>query len=256
MDTRLVCSPRTLPPSQHIQAAEAAIRINPANRVVLHPLAAMDPAFAPTRERIAAVTQKYWHSGGVKLTVGFLDNPAPALRARIVQHMNAWAQSAKVQFTETQVDAQVRIARVAGDGYWSYIGTDILQIGAGEPTMNLDSFTMDTPESEYHRVVRHETGHSMGFVHEHMRAELVSRIDVQKAIAYFAATQGWTEQEVRNQVLTPLDESTLTATGSADPNSIMCYQIPGAITIDQEPIVGGLDIDPSDFAFAAKLYPK
>jgi subtilisin family serine protease len=35
----------------------------------------------------------------------------------------------------------------------------------------------------------------------------------------------------------------------------MCYQIPGSITKDGEPIVGGLDIDPSDFSFAATIYP-
>jgi hypothetical protein len=36
----------------------------------------------------------------------------------------------------------------------------------------------------------------------------------------------------------------------------MCYQIPGSITKDGQPIVGGLDIDPSDFTFAATIYPK
>ena len=39
-------------------------------------------------------------------------------------------------------------------------------------------------------------------------------------------------------------------------NSIMCYQIPGSITKDGKPIVGGLDIDPIDFAFAGSIYPK
>ena len=58
----------------------------------------------------------------------------------------------------------MRIARIdSGDqsGYWSYLGTDILSIAAGEPTMNLQEFSMDTPESEFHRVVRHETGHAL-----------------------------------------------------------------------------------------------
>ena len=36
----------------------------------------------------------------------------------------------------------------------------------------------------------------------------------------------------------------------------MCYQIPGSITKDGQPIVGGLDIDPSDFSFAQSIYPK
>lgn len=115
---------------------------------------------------------------------------------------------------------------------------------------------MTTADSEFHRVVRHETGHTMGFPHEHMRRELVNRIDPQKAIKYFGQTQGWSEQMVRQQVLTPLDEGSLIGTAHADPKSIMCYQIPGILTKDGQPIVGGTDIDPSDYAFAAKIYPK
>jgi hypothetical protein len=51
--------------------------------------------------------------------------------------------------------------------------------------MNLDSFTMQMPESEFHRVIRHETGHTLGCPHEHMRRELVDRIDEEKAIEFF-----------------------------------------------------------------------
>ena len=56
------------------------------------------------------------------------------------------------------------------------------------PTMNLEGFTMRTPESEFLRVVRHEAGHTLGFEHEHMRTQLVQRIDRKKAIAYFRRT--------------------------------------------------------------------
>jgi hypothetical protein len=64
------------------------------------------------------------------------------------------------------------------------------------------------------------------------------------------------EQEVIAQVLTPIEESSLIGTAHADPNSIMCYQIPGSITKSGQPIPGGKDIDAQDFAFAGKIYPK
>ena len=121
--------------------------------------------------------------------------------------------------------------------------------------MNLEAFTMQTPESEFHRVVRHETGHTLGFPHEHMRQALVAADRSGEGDRLLRRTQGWTEQEVRQQVLTPLEESSLLGT-TPDPNSIMCYQIPGSITKDGKPILGGPDIDASDFAFAAKIYPK
>ena len=115
---------------------------------------------------------------------------------------------------------------------------------------------MMTPESEYHRVVRHETGHTLGFPHEHMRKELVELLDRDKTIAYFEQTQGWSKEEVIQQVLTPLEDATLTETAHADEHSIMCYQIPGSITRNGQPIIGGVDIDPFDYAFAARIYPK
>jgi hypothetical protein len=121
--------------------------------------------------------------------------------------------------------------------------------------MNLEAFTMSTPESEFHRVVRHETGHTLGFPHEHMRKALVAKIDPQKAIAYFMRTQGWTADEVKQQVLTPIEESTLMGT-RVDARSIMCYQIPGELTKNGKPILGGLDIDATDYKFAGDIYPK
>jgi hypothetical protein len=88
-----------------------------------------------------------------------------------------------------------------------------------------------------------------------MRRALVKLIDPDKAIAYFQRMDGWSAQETREQVLTPIEESSLLGT-RADPRSIMCYQIPGSITKNGKPIIGGLDIDRTDYAFAAKIYPK
>jgi Astacin (Peptidase family M12A) len=257
MEQIFVCTPKRLPMELLVRAARTAVEINPLNHPPLYRLTRVLPEFKPTPERIAVVTTKYWGVEGVRLTVGFMDNPPKDLRKRILRHMNAWKATAKVRFLETRTDPQVRIAREGGEngGYWSYLGTDILHIPKNEPTMNLEAFSMSTPESEYHRVVRHETGHTLGFPHEHMRKELVDKIDPTKALEYFERTQGWSEEEVRQQVLTPLEESSLLGT-TPDPKSIMCYQIPGELTKDGKPIVGGKDIDISDAAFAAKIYPK
>ncbi|HEU5078673.1 MAG TPA: M12 family metallopeptidase [Opitutaceae bacterium] len=255
---QLTCTPKRLPEHLWERAARNAIKIEPRNFARAERLVRLTPEATPTALRIAAITDRKWPVSGVKLTVGFLDNPEAALRKRILLHMNAWGKTANVRFVESKTNPQVRIAREGGanGGYWSYLGTEILEIPKGQQTMNLEAFTMQTPESEFHRVVRHETGHTLGFPHEHMRKELVKLIDPKKAIAYFGETQGWSPEEVRQQVLTPLDDKTLIATAHADENSIMCYQIPGVVTKSGKPILGGLDIDASDYAFAAQLYPK
>lgn len=200
------------------------------------------------------MVQKYWGAQARQFTVSFLENPAKDLRVRILSHMNAWSSRCGVTFKETTGVGQVRIS-LAGDGYWSYVGTDILHVPQNQPTMNLQGFSMDTPESEYHRVVRHETGHTLGFPHEHMRQELVARIDPKKAYPYFLRTQGWDKATVDSQVLTPLKQASIMGT-PPDQTSIMCYQLPGEITKDSKPITGGTDINQNDYAFAARIYPK
>lgn len=208
-------------------------------------------------QRIAAVTKLIWR-GGVDLAVAFMDGGSAELQNKIIAHANAWGGpsggNVRFRLTGNVADAQVRIARVPQQGYWSYLGVELLSIPGNQQTLNLDSFSMGTPDREFHRVVRHEIGHTMGMPHEHMRPELVARLNVAKTIRYFQQTQGWSAAEVRAQVLTPLDPRTLTA-GPIDQDSIMCYQLPGSITIDGQPIRGGNDINAADLAFCRRIYP-
>ena len=249
-----VCTPKALPKRLVKEAADVAVRLNPVNAPLTAHAAGAGLAVPSDPLFISVLTSKYWGPQSRRLTVSFMDNPPANLRARIVSHLNAWTKTGGISFVETQRDGQVRIARAA-DGYWSYLGTDVLLIPRNRQTMNLQGFTMNTPESEYKRVIRHETGHTLGFPHEHMRQALVDRIDPQKAYDYFLRTQGWDRQTVDQQVLTALSERSLMST-PPDETSIMCYQLPGSITRDGRPIIGGVDINLTDFDFAGRIYPK
>jgi hypothetical protein len=256
----LVCTPRSLPASRLAAAARSAIEVNPANAAAHRSVLRTPVGRSGGRMRLAILVARRWPTTGVRLSVKFMDNPPKDLRGRILLHMNAWGKTANVSFAETLGTGQVRLARLDSPadmaGYWSWIGTEILEIPADEPTMNLEGFTMNVSESEFHRVVRHEAGHTLGFEHEHMRSDLVRRIDRAKAIAFYDKDQGWTPTEVDAQVLTPLKDKSIMGTTESDPHSIMCYQIPGEITKDGKPIPGGRDINARDFAFAAAMYPK
>jgi hypothetical protein len=257
---RIVCTPRSLPATRLDAAARRAVEINPANAVQHRRVVRTPIGRRGGPRRLAVVIGRRWPASGVRLSVQFLDSPPANLRARILKHMNAWNKTANVVFTETRGTGEVRIARLDSPpemaGYWSYIGTEILEIPDDEPTLNLEGFTMSEAESEFRRVVRHEAGHTLGFEHEHMRGALVKKIDRKKAFVFFDRTQGWTRKEVEQQVLTPLKDKSIMGTTEADPLSIMCYEIPGSITKDGKAIVGGSDINKNDFTFAASVYPK
>lgn len=256
-DNFIPCTVKQLRPEDLLEGARNAIKHNPANRSPVEKLLRIEPGLVIEPGHLALLTEKYWGVKGVKLGVYFMDTKDTKLQARILLHMNAWGEYANVQFALAAAgSADVRIARTPGDGYWSYLGTDIRMIPRDQPTMNLDSFSLQTPESEYRRVVRHETGHTLGFPHEHLRKELVAMLDREKTIAYFMESQGWLREEVIQQVLTPLEDRLLQETPTADAMSIMCYQLPGSITTDGKPIPGGLDIDAIDGDFAGKRYPR
>jgi hypothetical protein len=67
---------------------------------------------------------------------------------------------------------------------------------------------------------------------------------------------GWSAAMTTQQVLSSLEDSTLFKTPNADPNSIMCYQLPASIMTDHIAVPGGNDIDAVDYEFISIIYPK
>jgi hypothetical protein len=250
------CVIKQLPERLLVSAATTASRVNPANAPVFgRMMAAAVGGDIIEPMRLAVLTAKYWGPSPRVLTVSFTESAPSNLKQRILSHMNAWNRCGGISFRLVAQGGQVRITR-AQSGYWSYLGTDILHIPPNRPTMCLQGFSMSTPESEYKRVVRHETGHTLGFPHEHMRKALIARISPQKAYQWFLSTYGWDKATVDAQVLTPLDEVSLMGT-APDDTSIMAYQLPASIMKPGKPAIpGGTDINATDCAFCGRLYPR
>jgi hypothetical protein len=250
----ITCRPVLPRPPDEIAAARTALEHDPVNGVAVSQLAAVTGDVLPPGH-VALLVSRSWGAKGFDGSVSFTDNPSVALRRKILAHCNAWGKTGNVRFRETKGAGIIRIARQEGSGYWSYLGTDNLHIPASQQTMNLDSFTEHTPDSEFFRVVRHEAGHALSLVHEHQRKDVIRLLDPAKTIRVFRDLYGWDEATTRQQVLTPVSEQLLKAT-AADVRSIMAYQFGPECTKNGKPIPGGLDIDASDYALIAKVYPK
>lgn len=244
------CTIKQLPAKELYRAAQHAVSINPANAIPFP----MDL----DKQAIAVLTSKYWGPAGVHLTVGFLSQASAALQEKIVATFNKWSSYCNASFDIIQGaarNADIRIS-LGGGGYWSYLGTDVQRISSSQPTMNLQGFSLSTQQSEYDRVVTHEVAHTMGCPHEHMRATIINRLDVEKTIAEFMRTQGWSRQDVIQQIFTPLSEQSIRGTPNAQEDSIMCYWFPGTCTKNGKPILGGNKITDDDGAFMGTIYPR
>jgi hypothetical protein len=248
------CRIAELPERLHMPAAVVAVEENPANVPSVLPSAR---ALLPPG-KLAALRTVYWRTAGVSLGVYFMDGGSIRLKKRILDAANLWsARGANVKFFEvgSSAQAQIRIAFTPGWGYYSYLGTDCLLVPANEQTMNLDSFNDQTSDDEVLRVACHEFGHALGYPHEHQRKEIVALLDRAKTIDYFGRWQGWSPEDVEQQVLTPLDDADLITLTGADVVSIMHYPISGECTISGQAIPGGTRIDAVDYALAGSLYP-
>ena len=243
------CVLKQLDDQVQIEAAVKARAINPVNSVSRR----LGNTLGIHPGHIALLVNKYWGAKGVNLGVTFLDTQDSSLKNKILTYANKWGQYGNVKFRESS-NGEIRLARAAGQGYYSYLGTDILSVPKNQQTMNLEAFTLGTPDSEYDRVVCHEFGHTLGFPHEHERREVLDRLDVEKTVAWFSSHYGWDRNTTMQQVFDPLDPASIRAT-QADDRSIMCYQFAGECTKTGQPIPGGDKIDSIDAGFVPTVYP-
>lgn len=247
----IACTPMLLDEEALTEAAARAIDLYPPN--------APSPASGITDpKRIGVLAQKFWGKRAENLGVAFMERPSQAMISKVLLFANSWGEfsSANFHYEANIANAEIRISFGRG-GYYSYLGTDCLQIPRNRNTMNLEGFTVNTALSEWNRVVKHEFGHALGCPHEHQRRDIIALLDERKVIEEFQRTQGWSEQMVRDQILTPLEEKQLMPGASpADVISIMTYQFSGRVTKSGQPIPGGMDYSPRDKEYFAKIYPK
>lgn len=204
-------------------------------------------------QRAAAYKSLLWRPEEVRaVPVQFVGGQSAAWRDAFLHHANLLAKGgAGVGFVEVPQYGWLRVGADLNDGHWSYVGTDNRYVQYLQKTMNV-ALEDSAPASEWPRVVCHEVMHYLGFYHEHLRQETVSRLSRQGCYAYFGRF-GWTHDDVDFNIFQYVDPND-SASFPFEQNSVMHYGFPGVCTLDGQPILGGTAPTPADLSAVAALY--
>jgi hypothetical protein len=247
-----VCFDRELPQDQLEVAAKRAVAENPANApsgTAAFGVSALPPNF------MALITGKKWKPGRT-LRVCFLGGEE-VVQQKVEQFAHQWEEYANIKFVfGNDPEAEVRITFDPTGGSWSYIGTDILGIAAGQPTMNYGWLTPHTLDQEYSRVVLHEFGHTLGCIHEHQNPAGGIHWNRQQVLHdLMGPPNNWSEATVENNMFRRYGR-TITQFTKQDPTSIMMYSFPKSWTEDGFQAPENHELSAMDKEYIAKMYPR
>jgi len=208
-----------------------------------------------SRPKAAVLNGAKWEEGAV-ITCRFLSG-TPTLQKRVKAVAREWEKFANVTLEfRDHGPTDIRIAFIAGNGSWSYLGTVCRQIPDPDPTMNYGWIDEDSDEAELRRVVLHEFGHALGLIHEHQNPENSIQWNKSAVIADLKGPPNyWDDAAIENNMFRYYPKEAVTAT-AVDRNSIMMYPIPASWTLDGFSAGLNSELSPDDKALIGSVYPK
>jgi hypothetical protein len=199
------------------------------------------------RARAVIFFRKLWTNGST-LRVRFLEGTAEQQQLAM-QQARWWTEQANLRFVVSDAgDAEIRVAFDAGDGAWSYIGTDCRSIPTDQPTMNLGFQDGGTSG--------HEFGHAIGLGHEHQNPAGGLQWNEAEVIRDLSGPpNNWTVEQIRHNVLRRYSQDEIRGT-QFDPESIMLYAFPSRWTINGVGTHANEILSSNDKSFIAGMYPR
>ncbi len=203
----------------------------------------------PGRTRALSPIGKTWMNGST-LHARFLGGSA-AQRDVAMAQARWWTDLCNLQILfDERPGAEIRISFDAGDGAWSYIGTDCRDIPLDQATMNLGFLDGGT--------AAHEWGHAIGLAHEHQNPAGGIEWNEAVVIREMAGRPNfWDEATTRFNILRRYSADQVNGT-AFDRESIMLYFFPAEWTLNgvgtqANEILSRVD---KQFIAGARMYPK
>ena len=207
------------------------------------------------QQGLTSATEKMWNPGDI-ISVYLGTMTTDFVRNKVKQYAKTWEQYANIKFdfVNDMQSAKIRVGFFYNGQSWSLVGRDALSTAANYYTMNFGWFNDTTHDDEFSRVVIHEFGHVLGFLHEHKSPLSPLQWDVAKANQYFYDKNGWSAAEVNTQVISKYTQNN-TNFSAYDPLSIMHYMIPQELLLSGAGTSLNTTVSPTDILYARLWYP-
>lgn len=214
-------------------------------------------------EQVTTITQgltgetaKMWSPGDV-ITVGFATGEASSFVInKVIEIAKEWETIANIKFKIVGLSgAQVRVGFAKDGTSWSWVGREVLTNPLGFKTVNFGWLDSSTSETEFRRIVLHEFGHALGFIHEHQSPTAGISWDKEKVYAFFGKPpNSWDRAKVDLNIFQKYSQSS-TNFSAYDPLSIMHYFFPAELTTDGTSFTSNSNFSSTDKQFAKTVYP-
>lgn len=212
---------------------------------------------AMQRQPLAASNDKMWEPGQ-SLKFGFdITGGSISLIEKVKYYAKQWEQYANIrlEYVGPITNATIRIGFIPGGGSYSQVGRDALNIPSNTITMNFGWLATTNNEELIRRVIIHEFGHALGFIHEHQSPVAGIPWDKEKVYAFYALPpNNWSRADVDRNLFAK-DNITTTNYSTYDPLSIMQYAIPAELTTNGTGVPFNTDFSATDKRYATLLYP-
>lgn len=209
------------------------------------------------RDQLSMLTDKIWNAGQ-ELTVGFYSNQTSNFVInKVKQYAVIWQNIANIRFrfVPGPAGATIRVGFDTTDGSWSHIGRNALLVESSKKTMNFGWLTDTTTEEEFRRVIMHEFGHAIGFIHEHQTPTGGIQWDKDKVYSYFGSSpNNWSQDQVDQQIFAKYATAE-TNSSIYDSRSIMHYYFPPELTKNGFSFSKNTSLSKMDSSFVKLVYP-